>query len=55
MPAFRFVGSMLLWSGETFLYNLKAGPAGGGRLRRPSSAGTTHAGPAGWPTDTGAT
>jgi hypothetical protein len=38
MPAFRFVGSMLLRSGETFLYTLKAGPAGG-RLRRPSSAG----------------
>jgi hypothetical protein len=36
MPAFRFVGSMLLRSGETFLYTLKAGPAGG-RLRRPSS------------------
>jgi hypothetical protein len=43
MPAFRFVGSMLLRSRETFLYALKAGPAGG-RLRRPSSAGNTSAG-----------
>ena len=41
MPAFRFVGSMLLRSGETFLYTLKAGPAGG-RLRRPSSAGSNN-------------
>ena len=38
MPASRFVASMLLKRGETFLYTLKAGPAGG-RLRRPSSAG----------------
>jgi hypothetical protein len=30
MPAFRFVGSMLLRSGETHLYTLKAGPAGAG-------------------------
>ena len=38
MPASRSVVSMLLRSWETFLYTLKAGPAGG-RLRRPSSAG----------------
>ena len=34
MPAFRFVGSMLLRSGETFLYTLKAGQrAASGRPR----------------------
>jgi hypothetical protein len=38
MLAFRSVVSVLLRSWETFLYTLKAGPAGG-RLRRPSSAG----------------
>ena len=36
MPASRSVASVLLRSWETFLYTLKAGPAGG-RLRRPSS------------------
>ena len=41
MPASRFVVSMLLRSGETFLYTLKAGPAGG-RLRRPSSRRQRH-------------
>jgi hypothetical protein len=40
MPASRSVASVLLRSWETFLYTLKAGPAGG-RLRRPSSAGST--------------
>jgi len=40
MPAFRFVGSMLLRSGEKFLYELKAGPAGG--LRPPSGPATTR-------------
>jgi hypothetical protein len=39
MPASRSVVSVLLRSWETFLYTLKAGPAGG-RLRRPSSAGS---------------
>jgi hypothetical protein len=38
MPASRSVVSVLLRAWETFLYTLKAGPAGG-RLRRPSSAG----------------
>jgi hypothetical protein len=38
MPASRSVVSTLLRELETFLYTLKAGPAGG-RLRRPSSAG----------------
>jgi hypothetical protein len=38
VPAFRSVVSVLLRDWETFLYILKAGPAGG-RLRRPSSAG----------------
>jgi hypothetical protein len=38
MLAFRSVVSVLLRALETFLYTLKAGPAGG-RLRRPSSAG----------------
>src|SRR5688500_9626531 len=44
MPAFRSVVSVLLrgrW--ETFLYTLQAGPAGG-RLRRPSSAGSASTG-----------
>ena len=36
---FRSVVSVLVRAWETFLYTLKAGPAGG-RLRRPSSAGT---------------
>jgi hypothetical protein len=36
MPASHSVVSVLLRSWETFLYTLKAGPAGG-RLRRPSS------------------
>jgi hypothetical protein len=45
MPASRSVVSVLLrGSWETFLYTLKAGPAGG-RLRRPSSAGSTTAKP----------
>ena len=43
MPVFRSVVSVLVSCngevrGEDFLYELKAGPAGG-RLRRPSSAG----------------
>jgi hypothetical protein len=36
MPVFRSVVSVLVRFGEEFLYELKAGPAGG-RLRRPSS------------------
>ena len=40
MPAFRTVVSVLVRSCEDFLYELKVGPAGG-RLRRPSSAGST--------------
>jgi hypothetical protein len=40
MPAIRPVVVVLLRGWETFLYTLKAGPAGG-RLRRPSSAGST--------------
>ena len=47
MPASRFVVSMLLRSGETFLYTLKAGPAGG-RLRRPSSAPRAQPATIGW-------
>jgi hypothetical protein len=43
MPAFRSVVSVLLRSWETFLYTLKAGPAGG-RLRRPSSRRQPHDG-----------
>jgi hypothetical protein len=39
MPASRSVVSMLLRELGDFLYTLKAGPAGG-RLRRPSSAGS---------------
>ena len=38
MLAFRSLVSVLVRRWETFLYTLKAGPAGG-RLRRPSSAG----------------
>ena len=41
MPAPRSVVSVLLRSWETFLYTLKAGPAGG-RLRRPSSRRQPH-------------
>ena len=40
MPAFRSVVSVLSRELGDFLYLLKAGPAGG-RLRRPSSAGST--------------
>jgi hypothetical protein len=43
MVAFRSVVSVLLRRWETFLYTLKAGPAGG-RLRRPPSAGRTPTG-----------
>ncbi len=39
--AFRSVVSVLVRRWETFLYTLKAGPAGG-RLRRPSSVGSTY-------------
>jgi hypothetical protein len=42
MLAFRSVKFVLLRCWETFLYTLKAGPAGG-RLRRPSSAGNLAA------------
>jgi hypothetical protein len=38
MPAFRSIQQSNHWAREEFLYELKAGPAGG-RLRRPSSAG----------------
>ena len=38
MPACRFASKATIAFGEEFLYELKAGPAGG-RLRRPSSAG----------------
>jgi hypothetical protein len=41
MPAPRSVLSVLLRGWETFLYTLKAGPAGG-RLRRPSSRRQRH-------------
>jgi single stranded DNA-binding protein len=42
MPGFRSVVSVRVrFVGRSFLYELKAGPAGG-RLRRPSSAGRTH-------------
>jgi hypothetical protein len=41
MLAFRSVQQGNHRVGEDFLYELKAGPAGG-RLRRPSSAGSTH-------------
>ena len=42
MLAFRSVVSVLVsFAWEEFLYELKAGPAGG-RLRRPSSAGSAH-------------
>jgi hypothetical protein len=43
MPTFRSVVSVLLRGWETFLYILKAGPAGG-RLRRPSSRRQRHDG-----------
>ena len=43
MLAFRSVVSVLLRGWETFLYTLKAGPAGG-RLRRPSSRRQRHDG-----------
>jgi hypothetical protein len=43
MAASRSVVPVLLRRWETFLYILKAGPAGG-RLRRPSSAGSTAGG-----------
>jgi hypothetical protein len=43
MPAPRSVVSVLLRRWETFLYTLKAGPAGG-RLRRPSSRRQRHDG-----------
>jgi hypothetical protein len=42
--AFRPVSKATIAFGEEFLYELKAGPAGG-RLRRPSSAGSTAAEP----------
>jgi hypothetical protein len=41
MPAFRSVQQGNHCAREDFLYELKAGPAGG-RLRRPSSAGSIH-------------
>jgi hypothetical protein len=41
MLAFRSVQQGNHRVGEEFLYELKAGPAGG-RLRRPSSAGRGH-------------
>ena len=41
MPAFRPVQQSSHCAREEFLYELKAGPAGG-RLRRPSSAGSRH-------------
>jgi hypothetical protein len=43
MPVSRSVVSVLLRGWETFLYILKAGPAGG-RLRRPSSRRQRHDG-----------
>jgi hypothetical protein len=43
MPASRSVVFVLLRRWETFLYILKAGPAGG-RLRRPSSRRQRHDG-----------
>jgi hypothetical protein len=43
MLAFRSVQQGNHRVGEDFLYELKAGPAGG-RLRRPSSAGNTSTG-----------
>jgi hypothetical protein len=44
MPAFRTVVSVLVsYVWEKFLYELKAGPAGG-RLRRPSSRRQRHDG-----------
>jgi hypothetical protein len=45
VPLRRVRTGELRW--EKFLYELKAGPAGG-RLRRPSSAGRTTAGHQGW-------
>ena len=39
MPAFRSVGSVLVRALGDFLYDLKAGPAGG--LRPPSGPATT--------------
>jgi hypothetical protein len=43
MLAFRSVQQSNHCAREEFLYELKAGPAGG-RLRRPSSAGSTAGG-----------
>ena len=43
MTASRSIVSVLVRGWETFLHTLKAGPAGG-RLRRPSSAGSTPTG-----------
>jgi hypothetical protein len=43
MPASRPTSKATITIGEEFLYTLKAGPAGG-RLRRPSSAGSHSAG-----------
>jgi hypothetical protein len=44
MPAFRSVVSAPDHRSEEFLYELKAGPAGG-RLRRPSSRRQRHVSP----------
>jgi hypothetical protein len=51
MPASRSVVSVLLRSWETFLYALKAGPAGG--LRPPSGPAATRRSPRNRPHPTG--